>query len=92
MPSVSRDYSLPPGASVESIHRSIEALVAVFHFSRENPANLPYAAAIGLTAAGLLVGWGFFIRQNEVAERLEPEAMQAAKSEDRKIEASRSSK
>ncbi len=29
MPSVSRDHSLPPGASVESIHRSIEALVAV---------------------------------------------------------------
>ena len=70
---------------------SIEALVAVFHFSRENPENLPYAAAIGLTAAGLLIGWGFFIRQNEVAERLEPEAMEAAKSEDRKIEESRSS-
>ena len=71
---------------------SIEALVAVFHFSRENPAHLPYAAAIGLMAAALLVGWGFFIRQNEVAERLEPEAMQAAKSEDRKIEEARSSK
>ena len=70
---------------------SIEALVAVFHFSRENPANLPYAAAIGITAAALLAGWGFFIRQNEVAERLEPEAMEAAKSEDRKIDESRSS-
>ena len=69
---------------------SIEALVAVFHFSRENPTYLPYAAAIGLTAAALLAGWGFFIRQNEVAERLEPEAMEAAKSEDRKIEESRS--
>jgi hypothetical protein len=69
---------------------SIEALVAVFHFSRENPTHLPYAAAIGLTAAALLTGWGFFIRQNEVAERLEPEAMEAAKSEDRKIEESRS--
>ena len=70
---------------------SIEALVAVFHFSRENPMNLPYAAAIGITAAALLAGWGFFIRQNEVAERLEPEAMEAAKSEDRKIDESRSS-
>ena len=29
---------------------SIEALVAVFHFSRENPAQLPYAASIGLMA------------------------------------------
>ena len=70
---------------------SIEALVAVFHFSRENPSQLPYAAAIGLTAAALLAGWGYFIRQNEVAERLEPEAMEAAKSEDKKIDASRSS-
>lgn len=70
---------------------SIEALVAVFHFSRENPSQLPYAAAIGLTAAALLAGWGYFIRQNEVAERLEPEAMEAAKSEDRKIDESRSS-
>lgn len=70
---------------------SIEALVAVFHFSRENPAQLPYAASIGLMAAALLAGWGYFIRQNEVAERLEPEAMEAAKSEDKKIDASRSS-
>lgn len=70
---------------------SIEALVAVFHFSRENPAQLPYAASIGLMAAALLAGWGYFIRQNEVAERLEPEAMEAAKSEDRKIDESRSS-
>ena len=68
---------------------SIETLVAVFHFSRENPTHLPYAAAIGLAAAALLAGWGFFIRQNEVAERLEPEAMEAAKSEDRKIEDAR---
>lgn len=69
---------------------SIETLVAVFHFSRDDPAQLPYAAAIGLTAAALLAGWGLFIRLNESAERLEPEAMQAAKSEDRKIDESRS--
>jgi hypothetical protein len=69
---------------------SIETLVAVFHFSRDNPSQLPYAASIGITAAALLAGWGFFIRMNESAERLEPEAMQAAKSEDRKIDESRS--
>ena len=69
---------------------SIETLVAVFHFSRDNPALLPYAASIGVTAAALLAGWGVFIRLNESAERLEPEAMQAAKSEDRKIDESRS--
>src|SRR5690242_14775185 len=69
---------------------SIETLVAVFHFSRDNPTYLPYAAAIGITAAALLAGWGVFIRLNESAERLEPEAMQAAKSEDQKIDESRS--
>ena len=69
---------------------SIETLVAVFHFSRDSPAMLPYAAAIGITAAALLAGWGVFIRLNESAERLEPEAMRAAKSEDRKIDESRS--
>ena len=69
---------------------SIEALVAVFHYSRDDPSELPYAAAIGIMAAALLAGWGFFIRMNEAAERLEPEAMAAAKSEDRKIDASRS--
>src|SRR6478609_10161305 len=46
---------------------SIEALVAVFHFSRDNPAQLPYAASIGLMAAALLAGWGVFIRLNESA-------------------------
>jgi hypothetical protein len=71
---------------------SIETLVAVFHFSRDTPAFLPYAAWIGITAAALLAAWGIFIRLNESAERLEPEAMQAAKSEDRKIDESRSSK
>jgi hypothetical protein len=69
---------------------SIEALVAVFHYSRDDPSQLPNAAAIGLMAAALLAGWGFFIRMNEAAERLEPEAMEAAKREDQKIDASRS--
>ena len=68
---------------------SIETLVAVFHFSRDNPALLPYAASIGITAAALLAGWGVFIRLNEAAERLEPEAMEQAKSEDRKIDESK---
>jgi hypothetical protein len=54
---------------------SIETLVAVFHYSRDDPSRLPYAASIGITAAALLAGWGLFIRMNESAERLEPEAM-----------------
>ena len=65
---------------------SIEALVAVFRFSRDDPSHLPYAAAIGLMAAALLAAWGIFIRLNLGAEELEPEALAAAKREDHKVE------
>lgn len=65
---------------------SIEALVAVFRFSRDDPSNLPYAATIGLMAAALLAAWGVFIKFNHAAELLEPEALEAAKAEDRKVE------
>ncbi len=65
---------------------SIEALVAVFRFSRDDPSHLPYAAAIGMMAAALLAAWGIFIRLNLGAEELEPEALAAAKREDRKVE------
>lgn len=65
---------------------SIEALVAVFRFSRDDPSSLPYAAAIGLMAAALLAAWGLFIRLNLGAEELEPEALAAAKREDHKVE------
>jgi hypothetical protein len=64
---------------------TIEALVNVFKYSREAPENLPYAASIGLMAAALLAAWGLFIRLNQGAEALEPEAMQEAKREDRKL-------
>ena len=64
---------------------SIEALVATFRASQEEPVNLVYAACILLAAAGLLAAWGFFIRMNCYAEALEPEAMAAAKSEDKKL-------
>jgi hypothetical protein len=66
---------------------SIETLVAVFEFSRNDPAQLPYAAAIGFTAAALLASWGLFVYLNRSAEELEPEAMQKAKEEDEEIEA-----
>ena len=65
---------------------SIETLVAVFRFSRDDPASLPYAAAIGLTAAALLAAWGVFVRLNVSAEQLEPEALAAAKKEDKKVD------
>lgn len=65
---------------------SIETLVAVFELLHDAPQHLPYAATIGATAALLLVAWGVFVRLNRSAEELEPEAMQDAKDEDRKVE------
>ncbi len=64
---------------------SIETLVAVFELMHSDPARLPYAAAIGASAAMLLVAWGLFVRFNRSAEELEPEAMAQAKREDRKV-------
>lgn len=65
---------------------SIETVVLTFRVGTESPQDLPYIAAIGFTAAALLAAWGVFVRLNRSAEELEPEAMQAAKREDRKVE------
>lgn len=65
---------------------TIEALVNVFKYSRDDPQSLPYAASIGVMAAALLAAWGIFIKLNQGAEALEPEAMQEAKREDRKLD------
>lgn len=65
---------------------SIEGLVGTFKALHEEPELLPHAASV-LVAAGLLMaGWGVFIRMNKAAEVLEPEAMEAAKSEDAKVD------
>ena len=67
---------------------SIETVVLVFRLSQDQPESLPYAAAVGAAAALMLVAWGLFIHLNRSAEELEPEAMQAAKREDRNVEKS----
>lgn len=65
---------------------SIEGLVATFKALRDDAAHLPHAASV-LAAAGLLLtGWGVFIKLNRTAEDLEPEAMEEAKKEDKKLE------
>ena len=64
---------------------AIEGLVATFRGVHENLAQLPYAASIVAAAALLLAGWGLFIKLNVPAEKLEPEAMEEAKREDRKL-------
>lgn len=64
---------------------AIEGLVATFKALHEDPSQLPYAASLLSSVGLLLAGWGVFIRFNRYAEELEPEAMEAAKREDRKL-------
>ncbi|MFO1395443.1 MAG: hypothetical protein U1F48_00115 [Burkholderiales bacterium] len=64
---------------------AIEGLVATFKAIHEGLGDLPYAAALLLAVAAMLAGWGVFIRLNRAAEELEPEAMEEAKREDRKL-------
>ena len=65
---------------------SLEMVVLVFRVSQDAPHQLPNVAWIGLTAAALLAAWGVFVKLNRSAEELEPEAMQATKQEDVKVE------
>jgi hypothetical protein len=65
---------------------SIEGLVATFKALHEDPELLPHAAVVPIAAGILLMGWGVFIRLNKAAEELEPEAMEAAKAEDEKVD------
>jgi len=64
---------------------AIEALVVTFQGAHGDTAKLQYAAAMVLAVGVLLAGWGAFIWLNRSAEELEPEAMQEAKREDRKL-------
>lgn len=64
---------------------AIEGLVATFKAMHEDIAQLPYAASILMATALLLAAWGVFVYLNRAAEELEPEAMEDAKSEDRKL-------
>ena len=65
---------------------SIEGLVGTFKALHDDPSLLPHAASVPIAAGLLLAGWGVFIRMNRAAEELEPEAMKAAKGEDKKLE------
>ena len=64
---------------------AIEALVLVFRYSHDQPANMAYAVLVGFAAAALMISWGVFIRLNVAAEQLEPEGMREAKAEDHKV-------
>jgi hypothetical protein len=64
---------------------SIETLVTVFKFARQDPSQLLGAAAVGLVAAVLLAAWGLFIRLNQNVEEMEPEALEKVRREDKKV-------
>ena len=67
---------------------AIECLIGIFEYLHDAPERLPHVAAIGIASAVILVAWGAFVRWNRAAEELEPEALETAKSEDRKVEPS----
>ena len=64
---------------------AIEGLVATFKALHENLEQLLYAAVLLIAVGVLLAAWGYFIRLNGYAEKLEPEAMADAKKEDAKL-------
>jgi hypothetical protein len=63
----------------------IEGVVVTFKAVHEDMRLLLHAGALLAGTALLLAAWGTFIRDNRQAEELEPEAMQEAKDEDRKL-------
>lgn len=64
----------------------VECLVGVFQFLHTKPDLLPHVSSIGVAAGVLLISWGFFIRMNVDAEKLEPAAMREAQEEDKNVE------
>ena len=64
----------------------IEGLVASIKALHEDLAMLVPAAWLLCGSGILLAGWGVFIRFNRDAEDVEPEAMEEAKEEDRKLQ------
>lgn len=65
---------------------AIEGLVATFKALHEDLTQLPYAASTLMATALLLAAWGVFVHLNRSAEELEPEAMEDAKREDKKLQ------
>jgi small-conductance mechanosensitive channel len=64
---------------------AIEGLIATFKALHEDMDQLFQAATIVAAVGAVLAGWGVFIRLNVPAEKLEPEAMEEAKEEDKKL-------
>src|SRR3569833_2488407 len=65
---------------------AFEGLVATFKALHAEMNQLLYASLLLFSVGIILIGWGVFIRFNRLAEELDPEAMEQAKSEDRKLD------
>ena len=65
---------------------AVEGLIATFKAIHEDMDQLTQVGLLVASVGVLLAGWGAFIRWNVPAEELEPEAMEQAKNEDRKLE------
>lgn len=63
---------------------AVEGLIATFK-AQEEPFRIVYASCLIVAVGILIAGWGVFIRLNLHAEHIEPEALEEAKSEDRKL-------
>ena len=63
----------------------IEGLVATFKALHEDMRLLLYPASLLAAISLLVASWGVFLHLNRSAEELEPEAMEEAKREDRKL-------
>jgi hypothetical protein len=70
---------------VIAVALAIEGLIGTFKALHESPETLYQPALLIVAVGALLAGWGAFIWFNRAAEELEPEAMQEAKREDRKL-------
>ena len=63
----------------------VEGLIGTFKALRDDVSELTYVAGLLASVGFLLLSWGAFVWFNRAAEELEPEAMEQAKSEDRKL-------
>jgi hypothetical protein len=70
---------------VVAVALAIESLVATFRAPSAEPGQLLQVAGLVAGVGVMLAGWGVFLRLNRYAEELEPEALQEAVREDKKL-------
>ena len=75
----------PAPAAADAWVESRSPVAEADQIAQEQPEKLLYSAALVIAVGMLMVGWGVFVHLNRSAEELEPEAMEEAKSEDRKV-------